>query len=142
MGTRRNPDGQVATRSSGEERNTPRFSSTSARSPTVRSVTPRILGDHQAEGYLPFGSSVPPRSFRTMRVAIHSEKGSRTTRGATMKRPVHGHKTIMYARAPANAKAKTDNPKTMIAIVHTSRSRSSPKRERASRVNRYRREER
>src|SRR5881628_2034803 len=41
MDTRRNPDGHAATSSSGEDRNTPRLSSTSARSPTFRSVTQR-----------------------------------------------------------------------------------------------------
>src|SRR5438874_688553 len=35
MGTRRNPEGQAATRSSGEERKTPRLSNTSARSPIL-----------------------------------------------------------------------------------------------------------
>src|SRR5437588_12339232 len=39
MGTRRNPDGHSSTRSSGWARNTPRFSSTSARSPIAWSVT-------------------------------------------------------------------------------------------------------
>src|SRR5438034_187564 len=42
MGTRRKPDGHVATNSSGEERKTPRLSRTSERSPIFRSITGHI----------------------------------------------------------------------------------------------------
>src|ERR1051325_6585182 len=51
MGTRRNPDGHVAIRSSGNVRNTPRLSRTSARSPTACSPTAsRILPARSAAG--------------------------------------------------------------------------------------------
>src|SRR4051794_38600954 len=72
MGTRRKPDGQGASRSSGWQRNTPRLSSTSARSPTVRSTSNPIMS---AEASI--ANSMVPRALRPDTTARSGSAGRR-----------------------------------------------------------------